>query len=111
LTGCVSRRKWITVKEVDNSDRESNTGKIKEAKADVIEDCSSASLEGALDKMVEHGSVLTTDGWRGCVSAAHNHLHDAADGNNGENFQLEELASWNTSWKHGSVWTASPIVQ
>ena len=49
--------------EVDYS--ESKTGKIKEAKAEVLEDCSSASLEGALDKMVEHGSVLTQMGGEG----------------------------------------------
>jgi hypothetical protein len=63
-------------------------------------------LEGALKKRLEHGSVLTTDGWRGCFSVAHNRWHDVADGNNGENFQLEELASWNTSWKDGRVWIA-----
>jgi hypothetical protein len=39
------------------------------------------SLEGALDKMVEHGSLLTTNGWRGYVSVAHNHWHDVADSN------------------------------
>jgi hypothetical protein len=47
-----------------------------------------ASLEGALNKMAEHGSVLTTDRWRGCVSAVHNHWHDVADSTNGENFKL-----------------------
>jgi hypothetical protein len=75
---------------VDYSNPESKTGKMKEAMAEVIEDCSSASLEGALDKMVEHGSMLTTDGWSGCVSAAHNHWHDVADSNNARTFNLKK---------------------
>jgi len=54
----------------------------------LIEDFSSASLEEALDKTVEHGSVLTTDGLREYVYAAHNHWHDVADSNNGESFKL-----------------------
>ncbi len=61
-----------------------------------------ASLEGALDKMVEHGSLLTTDGWRGYVSAAHNHWHDLADSNNGENFKLLHWHIFNLkNWLRG----------
>jgi transposase-like protein len=88
--------------EVDYSDPASKTGKIIEAKAELIEDCTSASLEGALDKMVEHGSVLTTDGWGGYVSAAHNHWHDVAESNNGENFKLLHWHIFNLkNWLRG----------
>lgn len=88
--------------EVDYSDTTRKRGKLKRCRATVIDDASGETLKQALDETIEATAVVTTDGWKGYLSALVDKWHNVEDSAQGANFEALHWHIFNLkNWVRG----------
>jgi hypothetical protein len=76
---------------------------VRRAKAVVIDDSSGKCLEDALQNMVDHEAVITTDGWRGYTTAVKQWFHNVDLSKKGSNFKQLHFYIFNLkNWMRGT---------
>jgi hypothetical protein len=73
--------------EVDYSDTTRRKGKLKRCKVKVIEDASRETRKRALEDSVDHTAVVSTDSWKGYLTALSGRWHNVEESNQGANFE------------------------
>lgn len=88
--------------EVDYSDMTRRKAKLKRCRASVIENASGESLKQVLEASVEASAVVTTDGWKGYLSALTGKWHNVEDSAQGANFEALHWHIFNLkNWVRG----------
>ncbi len=95
--------------EVDYSDMTRRKAKLKRCRATVIENASGESLKQVLEASVEASAVVTTDGWKGYLSALTGKWHNVEDSAQGANFEALHWHIFNLkNWVRGIHHHVSP---
>lgn len=88
--------------EVDYSDPTRKKGKLKRCNARVIDDASGETLKRALEDSVDHTAVVTTDGWKGYLTALSGRWHNVEESAQGANFEALHWHIFNLkNWVRG----------